>query len=323
MTCYNKEYFRNLIKESGRYYAHLSDKKDTCPELLSEHLTLTVEYASKIVRQKNLDGVISHLIAELSDNDADNRKNQIIHEMFWETIAFHDLGKLNAGFQHSKMHNYQTLLKVRHNFGSEHSIISAYLYLAITFHKIMEGHFNNDDILFLCNIALYMSYPIIRHHSSWLGKCQNEDTWCNEKLYDLKPYLSLINLPISEDEINLFHMSFLANANFDALFDWYDNDCTVIRDYGFPLYALVRLCYSLLTVSDYLATAHYMNAWKGMDINVGIIDDALRSKITSQAQHSKKYNEQVFQRLEHGDLDQGNLLEKSNDNLNKLRTSSL
>lgn len=321
MICFKEEYFRNLIKDSDRYYAHLSVQKDTCPELLTEHLALTVEYACKIVNQKNLDGVVNRLIAELTDRDVDNRKSRLIQEMFGEAIAFHDLGKLNANFQHSKMHNFQTLLEVRHDFGSEHSIISAYLYLAITFHKIMEGHFNDEDILYLCNIAFYMSYPIIRHHSSWLGMCQDDDTWSNEKLFDLKPYLSIINLSISEDETNFFHKSFLANANCNALFDWYDNDCEVIRDYGFPLYALVRLCYSLLTASDYLATAHYMNAWGDTDINVGIIDEALRNKITMHARHSKEYNEQVFQLLESGDFVPGNLLEKSNDNLNKLRTS--
>ncbi len=321
MICYKEEYFRNLIKDSDRYYAHLSDRDNIRPELLSEHLALTVEYARKIVKQKDLDGIICHLIAEIVNCDVDKRKSQLIHEMFWEAIAFHDLGKVNAEFQHSRMHNHQTLLEVSHHFGSDHSIISAYLYLSIIFHKIMEGHFNDEDTLYFCNIALYMSYPIIRHHSARLSHVQDDETWCNEKLFDLKPYLSLINLPISEEETRFFHKKFLSNANFDALFDWYDHDCLLIRDDGFPLYALVRLCYSLLTASDYLSTAHYMNAWKGMDINVGIIDDALRSKITSQAQHSKKYNEQVFQRLEHGDLDQGNLLEKSNDNLNKLRTS--
>lgn len=321
MNNYCEGYFRKLIPDSDRYYAHLSDQKNTCPELLPEHLTLTVLYAKKIVKQKGLDEVISHLIKELTGSNLDNSKNQLIHEMFWEAIAFHDLGKLNAEFQHSKMHNYQNLLKVRHHFGSEHSIISAYLYLSITFHKILEGHFNDEEVLYLCNIALYMSYPIIRHHSARLGKCQDDEVWCNEKLFDLKPYLSLINLSISEDETDFFHRNFLSNANFNALFDWYDSDCGVIRDYGFPLYALVRLCYSLLTASDYLATAHYMNAWKDTDINVGIIQEALRNKITMQARQSKEYNEQVFQLLECGDFVPDKLLEKSNDNLNKLRTN--
>lgn len=65
MNNYCEDYFRKLIPDSDRYYAHLSDQKNTCPELLPEHLTLTVLYAKKIVKQKGLDEVISHLIKEL------------------------------------------------------------------------------------------------------------------------------------------------------------------------------------------------------------------------------------------------------------------
>ncbi len=53
---------------------------------------------------------------------------------------------------------------------------------------------------------------------------------------------------MSEDKLEKFN-NFLSGI--DDAFDYF-NDLSKLADHNYPVYALVRLCYSLLTASDYL-----------------------------------------------------------------------
>jgi len=90
-----------------------------------------------------------------------------------------------------------------------------------------------------------------------------------------------------------------------------------IKD-SFPLFALLKLNYSLLTAADYLATTHFMNNW-GNELmsDFGVFDGTLKKKIISKAETSTSYNRKTYKELENYKLEFPT--EKSNDNLNKLR----
>lgn len=139
---YSKEFFDALIKDSYCYYAHLPKETGRLPELLSEHSSLTFAYASSIIVHQSLEKCISDLI-NLSIPLSISNKSYIVEEiriLFNEAIAFHDLGKLNWKFQHSVMKNDEcrNLKSCLHQFGSQHSVLSMYLYLAMELYRILN-----------------------------------------------------------------------------------------------------------------------------------------------------------------------------------------
>lgn len=318
--CFDKTFFDGLIKGREKYYAHVPPKGELRkPELLSEHSALTVAYARLIAKGNNLNPIIESLAKHTVCPSFNKNISKVIVDLFWKSIAFHDLGKLNENFQIMKMKNEHPFQKVRHSFKSDHSVISVYLYLAIFFAGFIKMDLSEEEQVFLCNVALYLSYPIYMHHHSRLHECQSKDNWDRDDFTSLRHYISLLNIDMTEDQIDSFHEHFLANANYDCLFDFFNSEITK-KDYGFPLYALVKLDYSILTASDYLATSHYMNGWKKVNIDVGVITDDIRNKIIRNAHTSQPYNVEIFKSLnEREPLHDNTLNVCSNHNLNVLR----
>ncbi len=332
MELYDKSFFDTLLMGNGNlYFAHLPkpEQKGRKPELLSEHSALTITYAKEMVKANGLSPIIERLVNDsIPEKLADKQLlAEMMQKLFWQAIAYHDLGKINHRFQKEKMKNDVELLKVEHKFGSQHSIISAYLYLALFFNDIMATDLSEEEQVFICNVAIYMCNPILRHHKPIIPYCQNDDEWsekqsdkyvCREDIAVLSQYIPLINSSLDNDSIEMFHDYFLGNANANFLFDNY-NDITESKC-GFPLYALIKLLYSLLTASDYLATAHYMNGWHSMLTDFGILNESLKDKIIDNAHNSKDYNKKTYSDVDAGkSINPDNYRERNGNNLNILR----
>ena len=330
---FDKVFFDNLLKgKSGYYYAHLpkSGQSGRSPELLSEHSALTVSYSKKIVEAHNLEGIIKKLANDSVPKQLNNRDliANTIEELFWKAIAFHDFGKINHEFQQKRMGNHNSIVKVKHSYGSQHSIISAYLYLALFFKDFQALQLTDEEQVFLINTAFYLCNPIIQHHSSTIGSCQNENDWseqqngeniCRKELNALKPYLQIIDCQLNDEQIDTFHESVLGNTNF--IFDTYNQELSE-DDCGFPLFALVKLLYSLLTAADYLATAHYMNGWQNMISDFGILSESTKNKIINNARNSKPYNKQTYLDIAASKtINPNDYKERNGKNLNTLRES--
>ena len=207
--------------------------------------------------------------------------------------------------------------EVLHEFDTNHSIISVYIFLADFFSEFLKYEFTEEETILICNISLYFSYPIYKHHSSSLTKSQDDCIWNNKDLFDLIPYLSIFKIDLEEEQIDLFHNSLLRNANFDCLFYYFNS--LERENYQFPLLCLIKLNFSLLTASDHLATAHYMNNWTDLFTDFCLIDDGLKRKIIYNAENYE-YNKPVFESIESGELtDWNDLNTQSNINLNLLR----
>lgn len=333
MERFDKDFFDKLLGNlSACYFAHLpqSGQMGRMPELLSEHSALTVAYARSLTNANGLNNIIERLVNDSIPPRFLQRQllAETMNKWFWRAIAFHDLGKINHLFQKNRMNNNASILQVMHNFDSQHSIISAYLYLALFYREFISLELSEEEQVFLSNVALYMSSPIKQHHSAYLDNCQNENTWCEYENREvvlrhdidaLKPYIHCLNVKMSDDEITSFHEYFLGNSNSNVLFGWF-NDHVFEQSKGFPLYLLVKLLYSLLTASDYLATAHYMNKWNCMLQDYGIITDGLRKKIINNAHTTRNYNKQTFFDLDAGKtINPDEYTDRNGRNLNILR----
>ena len=330
---FDKVFFDNLLKGKGGYYfAHLPKAGQSYPkpELLAEHSALTVCYAKKIVEAHNLEGIIKKL-AEDSVPKRLNNRNLIVNtieNLFWKAIAFHDLGKINHEFQQKRMCNNNHVAKVKHSFDSQHSIISAYLFLALFFNdfQALQFQLEDEEQMFLVNAAFYLCNPIIQHHSPTINRCQDETDWseqqngeniCRKEINALKPYLQIIDCQLNEEQIETFHEFVLGNTN--NIFETF-NQAFTDKNCGFPLYALIKLLYSLLTAADYLATAHFMNGWQNMISDFGILSESTKNKIINNARNSKPYNKQTYTDIAEGKtINPDDYKERSGKNLNILR----
>lgn len=325
LILYSKEYFDTLIKDSHCYYAHLPKKVGRLPELLSEHSSLTFAYASNIIVHQSLEKSVAKLIdlsIPLSISDKQSVTKEI-RRLFNEAIAFHDLGKLNYKFQHYVMKNdrCKSLNSCLHQFGSQHSVLSMYLYLAMSLYRILKRE-DEEVQMFLYGIAVYFSYNIVQHHASMLLEAQNEIVWSDERLQELSPYLSLlVGYDFTEEFVKQFHFILQhTSGRVDGVFYQMNNSIMHTTE-PFSLYALMRLHYSILTSSDYLATAHYINGWKNIITDFGLITNDLRERIIHNAS-TYKYNKAIYESIERNDFpDLSELTEKSNTNLNLLRRS--
>lgn len=331
MEKFDKSFFDKLFGEqSVRYFAHLPKPEQTGrkPELLSEHSALTFVYAQSLANVNDLNSIIERLINDSIPSKLSQRQllAETMNKWFWRAIAFHDLGKINHEFQQKRMANKTDITKVKHLFGSQHSIISAYLYLALFFSDFLTLDLSDEEQIFLCNVAVYLSNPIVQHHSSIIGCCQEENDWselqngenvCRKDIVALKAYLQIIDCRLNNEQIEMFHDFVLGNTNyifetFNRVFT--DNDC------GFPLYALIKLLYSLLTSADYLATAHYMNGWQNKISDFGILNEYTKNKIINNIQNTKSYNKQTFTDIVEGKtINPNDYKKRSGKNLNILR----
>ena len=98
---YDLDYFNHLIFNSHLYFAHLPKENDgRAPELLSEHSALTYHYAQTIAEKQSLNDVIKNLIENSIPSQLSNKEllAKIIKKLFWQAIAFHDLGKVNQNY---------------------------------------------------------------------------------------------------------------------------------------------------------------------------------------------------------------------------------
>ena len=315
--CYDKRFFDRLIKNSSDYYAHLpKDGERRKPETLSEHLGLTYAYVQSLIESLSLRPVLSRLISLSIPPSLSKEADYITREvetLFMQSIAFHDLGKVNHKFQQLKMKNATSCLKVSHDFKSDHSIISMYIFLAFYYSRT-ESLEDPDLQDYLDNAAVFFSYSICQHHSPSLRNAQDASVWNDERLFKLSSYLPLFNINLSD--IQCFHDYLLKDSA--SLFEVYNKLAT--SESSFALYALLKLNYSLLTACDYLATAHYMNGWKGVISDFGVIDDAMKDRFVKNIS-SYKYNKAIYENMQLHCLNDDSLQEVSDSNLNLLRQS--
>lgn len=278
----------SILKDSEKYFAHT--QKGKSKETLEEHLKLVIAYFLKLVDVHHLDEVVNNLIIESLPASFQNRSKigNLVKNAFYKTILYHDFGKINHKFQwdREKMDNPSKSLKVvDHKVNSQHSIISAYIYLM---HELDNENLNLSDCeqTFMDVVISAFAYPILKHHSKFLNSVMDTDFQGNEKCFS--EYLELFNRKLPSD-VNLLH-SIL--TDFNTSFNQFDK----LKANIFPIYTLIKLNFSLITVPDYYATGEYMQDLKVDDF--GLIEGEFREKIIKNFKTTKSYNTELFKKLE-------------------------
>jgi len=316
-----------FLIDADKYYAHILPKNSHLSnkiETLQQHIELVQDKLRLLCTTHGLDVVIDNLINDFLDKqkvENELKLGSFIKKLFVNTIVFHDFGKINENFQASpdKMNNphFRGKSNPKSVISTRHSSLGAYLFIVKHIKDAMteiEPKHNHVAMLAI----LMLSYSIFKHHSKYLNDDYRDTVAFSVKeVACMKKYLThyqYVIEPQIKEGIAL---------NLKKLFDHIDS---FELFNSFSLYALVRLNFSLLTASDYLASGEYMQDIKIKEfgtLNEKRIDEIY--EFVSQSDYlknelvkKKNYNKWTYQALAHGDELQNPKL-PSNDNLNLLR----
>lgn len=319
-----------ILKNASQYFAHIpygytaeSRSGGKLPETLNEHVSLVNEYAVKLCEAHKLDNVINNLVCALfEDNNIefDLDVANFIKKMWVNVVVFHDYGKINPNFQSEKMGNGSFTSKEDKNspIDNRHSSLGAYLYIAKNFQEILLFDTKYQALLTLVNIAF--SYSIFKHHSSYLGDNVADDVnFKSDEVEYIKRFIEEFEWTIES------HCYEVLPKKLKNIFDELQKR-GVFNSHA--LFSLIKLSFSLLTSSDFLATGQYMNSIV-LDIkDFGILSkdriNEIYNKVSNDdwldAKKSKtNFNKITFENSNNSNYEFKNPKEQSNENLNKLR----
>lgn len=309
-----------ILKEADKYWGHIHDDKkpDEGPEPLAEHLKLVNGYVAKLVEAHGLDAVVDGLIRDfVADNfqvEHQQWVSEYVKKLFVHTAAFHDYGKVNDNFQFERLKNKQFKSIPNHTLQYFHSGLGAYFYIIVHLQEIKSFQFSKkSERACLNRLALWLSYPIFKHHSPFLSEPLAHGFFADETIEASKKFIERYIFEIEP----LFSEQLITSKFLNAELIPKAYDVDTIN--WFPLYALIKLNFSLLTASDYLATHEYSSTLPTTDF--GIFDDRTRVlEIVEAMRTTQTHNKALFDNLDSFISERETLVERSKANLNKLRT---
>lgn len=300
--------FEKIIKNVENYLAHLPKKNDLEKETLLSHSNLVLDYSLKLLELNQIEKNIDTILFKVSNN-ADFLNS--IKLLYIKAIYWHDIGKINENFQLEKMGNSK-FSKVDYGISSKHSILSAYLYLVSCFDYTNKTFSDINQKVELISLSLNFAMTIWRHHTG-IYKSINELICDKDEglpiCSKLDVYLNILNLDINNQMHNHL-MNNLVNGDLK-------NKLKINENY----FLLSKSLFSLLIISDYYATAQFMNYGNCQELkykDFGLIDDDFRESIYKRF-YENQFDKQLINKINSDFKDFDKLQEKSNDNLNHLR----
>ncbi len=307
-----------ILKNHSQYQAHIHDNKSA--ELLHEHILLVNTYADKLVQVHGLDKVIDKLITDYTKNwESNDFSSSKLKELFVQTIVFHDFGKVNEHFQLLRMKNKQHFHSLPTSvlqppYG--HSYLGTFLFLCYHIQLIIESPIPDAIKSKVICHCFFLAYPILQHHSPVLIDVKEREKYMAHfkgMLEPLKNYIVYYGFKLNEKVINGIFTSI------DNI--WATESVKMLLVDSFPLFALIKLNFSLLTAADYLATHEYMSSSEGESeaatTDFGVFES--RKRVETMIQHLQSYSHNAATYNNISDYNFTFPIEKSNANLNHLR----
>jgi CRISPR-associated endonuclease/helicase Cas3 len=283
-----------LLRDHDQYLAHTPD------ELLASHMKLVTEYFLSLIDIHHIEPLLDQVCLNVAKNKLEQATE--IKRLFWETILYHDFGKVNPNFQ-KKLHNPLFISNVENNIGTQHSILSAFIFLM---HQYSKNGFPRS----LITLTGCFAHNIVRHHSSHLDDISSKKTFSQlnrENCFKQASYLDHFER-LSIPEL-ISHIPKLAS------------DALEMKGLTIDHFLLIRLNFSLLTAADYYATSHFCNKWKKHYQEFGELSADQKKRHFLNLQTTHAHNKALYEN-QSDFLKQpvAQLQEKSNNNLNKLRS---
>ncbi len=302
-----------VFETKTNFLAHKHSNKEK--ETLFEHIIRVEHYFELLNKLHGIENLIDKLIEDISFN-----KSELviyIKELFYSTIIFHDFGKINPNFQFGKLNNHTFNFESSIKISTEHSFLSAYIFLDHHLNKIYKTDYNNGDKNILWCFSFLFAIPILKHHSGFINKDYDfEEEKINSvfHLLDILKFDSIQNL--SEQIINQEKLEEGKN-----LWTFFDKSANENEFNFFALFALLKLNYSLLTASDYYATSEYMNGLRFENSeDFGLLHQVLKQHLGNSFKSTKDFNKELFNNINHYlSYPFSKLQGISNSNLNMLR----
>ncbi len=292
-----------LLNREYIFFAHTSEDKNIEKETLQEHLNRCIKHFKKIVDNKQLDLTIKKF-EKIWFFSEEKRYMDLFEKLIVNTITFHDLGKINPQYQRERMKN-NIFLKEKRDIilGSDHSIISAILYLEYflpkskDFPKAIRKQFRL--------ITYINAYVISKHHGN-LGEFKkfldsfDPDTY-GDNIYKANIVREKYKKYFGDD------VTFL-DGNYCERWTKIVKNCKPKdKESSIYLYTYEKLLYSLLIASDYYATTEYRNKFiiksHGTIEDINIIKDIYNK--TKVNQSINNYKKEVYNNRKHLSEDVG------------------
>lgn len=197
------------------FLAHTPD------ETLIAHSSLTLVYLEKIIKDKNLDNLLTTLILSI-----DKTHSTLIREMFISAIHLHDLGKKNPYFQANKMKNKLFEAYTDSSSSSNHSYGSSTDYIEYYIAKIsdIKTRISKEKLKF---ILYSFSYSMAKHH----GKLSIFEEYREKELLSSFHHIQKFKIPSFEFYIlNKLLFSLLISSDYYATTEYMANIAT--DDFG-------------------------------------------------------------------------------------------
>lgn len=305
----------SLLANHRDFLAHLPGEgfEGKIPsETLAKHADKVLEYARRLCKTHHLDRVLNRLIAAaIQSFEEKDLLGNWLKELFVGTIAFHDFGKINPHFQLEKMKNrlfqgkHPELMKPKQG----HSALGAYIFLSYYLEKIKAlPRLNSNERKWLITATILFADSIIEHHSPRIRK---PDVRLRKAIFE-QPWKKWT---IFLQQYQFQEAQLLAALEKPGMLEiFYDS---ISEEDNFPLFALVRLNFSLLTGADNLATSDYMK--QGVVDDFGLIDSEMRALILKNIRRTESYNADAFKKAEDASWKATICVERSAKNLNRLR----
>jgi CRISPR-associated endonuclease/helicase Cas3 len=298
------------FEKKNVFFAHTHPAKKQ--ETLHEHISKVKEYFNALVNIHGIENTIDNLIYRVSFSQ--QVIGEYIKTLFLHSIIFHDFGKINDNFQAERMRNALFKSDKTIKIGFEHSFLSAYIFLNYHLNNINKSNFTQSCKSILWVYAFLFSIPILKHHAGHLLKDYEFD---EVKVNSIHKFHKIVGSKIPIE----FTRNFIKNEN--RLWEYFDKVANELKIDFFPIFALLKLNYSLLTASDYYATSDYMTDLKlNSSEDFGLMTDKLKKRIFEYFENNvkAKYNGELIrdpQKYLSKNMDELKL--KSNANLNFLR----
>lgn len=299
--------FEIKLDIDDKYKAHLlKDKKNK--ESLKEHIDLVYDYFLQMIEQNGLEQHLNSLFEKSANlfEDIESKEEFIAFTkyLFAKAIYWHDMGKMNSNFQKDKMLNDIDEESVISD--SHHSLLGAYLFINHSLDELHAKKWNEDNEEILEAIIYLFGFLISKHHGVIY---QYEDLGFQEEFVDF----------LDKFHLETEHTKKLQNSNpkrgFISFFDAVEKN----RE---TLFLISKSLFSLLIISDYYATAQFMNYgnFEGLKYtNFGLIDDDAFRETIYKRFYENQFDKELLNKTNEDFKNFDKLQEKSNDNLNHLR----